>query len=95
MSTWLKGELKRSPIRLLGAWLAKGAFLSIKKQISTDEYGGSPLLGVNGICIKAHGNSSPVAIKNAIRVAREFVTQKVNARIVEAIESTNEKVAAN
>jgi glycerol-3-phosphate acyltransferase PlsX len=84
---WLKRELTGSPIRMLGAWLAKGAFLSIKKRISADEYGGSPLLGVNGICIKAHGNSSPVAIKNAIRVAREFVTQKINSRIVEATAS--------
>lgn len=95
MFTWLKGELTRSPIRMIGAWLAKGAFLSIRRQISTDEYGGSPLLGVNGICIKAHGNSSPTAIKNAIRVAREFITQKVNARIVEAIPQSNEKVAAH
>jgi len=93
--TWLKDELKSSPIRLLGAWLAKGAFLSIRKKTSTDEYGGSPLLGVNGVCIKAHGNASPLAIKNAIRVAREFFAQKVNARIVEAIESTNEKIAAH
>jgi fatty acid/phospholipid synthesis protein PlsX len=84
---WLKRELTSSPVRALGAWLAKGAFLSIKKRISADEYGGSPLLGVNGICIKAHGNSSPVAIKNAIRVAREFVTQKINSRIVEATAS--------
>ncbi|MEI6337140.1 MAG: phosphate acyltransferase PlsX [Verrucomicrobiota bacterium] len=91
--TWLKGELKSSAIRMLGAWLARGAFLSIRKQISADEYGGSPLLGVNGVCIKAHGNSSPVAIKNAVRVARNFVAQKVNARIVEAIESINEKIA--
>lgn len=93
--TWLKDELKSSPIRLLGAWLAKGAFLTIRKKTSTDEYGGSPLLGVNGVCIKAHGNASPLAIKNAIRVAREFFAQKVNARIVEAIESTNEKIAAH
>jgi phosphate acyltransferase len=95
MGTWLKGELKKSPVRMLGAWLAKGAFLSIKKQTSTDEYGGSPLLGVNGVCIKAHGNASPMAIKNAIRVAREFIAQKVNARIVEAIPQNHEKVAAN
>jgi len=82
---WLKREMKVSPVRMLGAWLARGGFLAIKKQTSTDEYGGSPLLGVNGVCIKAHGNSSPTAIKNAIRVAREFVAQNVNARIVEAI----------
>lgn len=94
-SSWLKQELKRSPLRLVGAILSGGAFASIKKQTSTDEYGGSPLLGVNGICIKAHGNSSPMAIKNAIRVAREFVNQKVNARIVEAITQPHEEVAAH
>lgn len=94
-SSWLKQELKRSPLRMVGALLSGGAFASIKKQTSTDEYGGSPLLGVNGICIKAHGNSSPMAIKNAIRVAREFVNQKVNARIVEAITQPHEEVAAH
>lgn len=95
MFSWLKTELTSSPIRMVGAWLARGAFLSIKKQTSTDEYGGSPLLGVNGICIKAHGNSSPTALKNAIRVAREFIAQKINTRIVEAIPQNHEKVAAH
>lgn len=93
--SWLKREIKASPIRMLGAWLSRGAFKSIKDQTSTDEYGGSPLLGVNGICIKAHGNSSPLALKNAIRVAREFVSQKVNTRIVEAMEQHHEKVASH
>ena len=40
--------------------------------------GGSPLLGVNGICIKAHGNSSPRALKNALRVARESIKHQIN-----------------
>lgn len=93
--SWVKGEIMRSPVSMLGAWLSRGAFNSIRKQISTDEYGGSPLLGVNGVCIKAHGNSSPKAIKNAIRVAREFVGQKVNARIVEAITHSHEEIAAH
>lgn len=93
--SWIKGEIMSSPIRKLGAWLSRGAFTSIRKQISTDEYGGSPLLGVNGVCIKAHGNSSPKAIKNAVRVAREFVAQKVNARIVEAITHSHEEIAAH
>lgn len=93
--SWLKRELQSSPVRLFGAWLSKGAFLSIKKQTSTEEYGGSPLLGVNGVCIKAHGNSSPKAIKNAVRVAREFVAQQVNPRIVAAIQQNNEKLAAH
>ena len=93
--SWLKREIKKSPLRLVGAWLAQGAFADIRKQTSTDEYGGSPLLGVNGVCIKAHGNSSPMAIKNAIRVAREFVSLNVNSRIIEAIEHYHEKIAAH
>jgi len=90
--SWLKEELTKSPARILGALLCKGAFLSIKNRTSTDEYGGTPLLGVNGICIKAHGNSSPRALRNAIRVARAAVEQKVNQRIVEAIQSHHEKI---
>ncbi|MEI6033911.1 MAG: phosphate acyltransferase PlsX [Verrucomicrobiae bacterium] len=92
--SWLKAELKSSPIRLLGAILCKGAFVSIKNRTSTEEYGGTPLLGVNGICIKAHGNSSPHALRNAIRVARAAVKQRVNESIIEAIKSQHEKISA-
>ncbi len=90
--SWLKSELKSSPVRLLGALLAKGAFQAIKDRTNTDEYGGTPLLGVNGICIKAHGNSSPRALRNAIRVARAAVEQRINTRIVEAMQPIHEKV---
>jgi glycerol-3-phosphate acyltransferase PlsX len=79
---WLKAELQSTLLRTLGAWLAKGAFLAIRKKTNTDEYGGMPLLGVNGIVIKAHGNSNAKAIKNALRVARESVRQQVNRRII-------------
>jgi len=92
--SWLKVELKSSPIRLLGAFLAQGAFKAIKNRTSTDEYGGTPLLGVNGICIKAHGNSSPRALRNAIRVARAAVEQRINTRIVEAMQPLHEKVTS-
>ncbi|MFM8230218.1 MAG: phosphate acyltransferase PlsX, partial [Chthoniobacterales bacterium] len=47
---WLKNELKKTPLRLAGAMLAKGAFKNIKKRTNYEEYGGSPLLGVDGIC---------------------------------------------
>ncbi len=82
---WLKHELKRSPLRLLGAYLAQGAFRTLKKRTNYEEYGGSPLLGVDGICIIAHGSSSALAIKNAIRVAMESIKSKINPRIVEEI----------
>ncbi len=82
---WLKKELYKTPVRLLGAWLARNAFRSIRKQTNPEMYGGSPLLGVNGICIIAHGSSSPLAIKNAIRVALEFIEHGVNPKIVQAL----------
>ena len=72
--SWLKLELFRNPVRKLGAKLAEGAFKSIRKKTNYEEYGGMPLLGVNGVCIIAHGASSPVAIKNAIRAAAESIT---------------------
>jgi len=73
------------------ALLSKGAFTAVKNRTSTDEYGGTPLLGVNGICIKAHGNSSPRALRNAIRAARSAVEAQINTRIVEAMQPRHEK----
>jgi glycerol-3-phosphate acyltransferase PlsX len=79
---------------MLGAWIARNAFRAIRKRTNYESYGGSPLLGVNGICIIAHGSSTPIAIKNAIRVAVDFIEQQVNPRIVEALKAYNEKNAA-
>jgi len=90
---WLKHEIYKSPITKLGALLAKPAFRTIKKKTSADEYGGMPLLGVNGTCIIAHGGSSPVAVKNAIRMACEAIRHHVNPHIVEAIQRAS--TAAN
>lgn len=86
---WLKNELMKTKFRMLGAWIARHAFRSIRARTNYESYGGSPLLGVNGICIIAHGSSSPLAIKNAIRVAIEFIEQQVNPRIVEAVKEYN------
>jgi len=82
---WLKNEIKRSPIRMAGAYLMQGAFRNLKKRTNYEEYGGSPLLGVDGICIIAHGSSSAKAIKNAIRVALESIKTRINPHIVEEL----------
>ena len=92
VSTWLKEEMKRSPLRLAGGLLAKGAFTAVKRKADPDEYGGAILLGVNGVCIKAHGASSPNAVKNAIRVATEFVEGQFNEHIVQEIKKFHDKV---
>jgi len=92
---WLKHELKKSPVRMAGAYIAKGAFRAIKKKTNYEEYGGSPLLGVNGICIIAHGASTPKAVKNAIRVAAEGIQQQINPQIVAEIQKYHDEIAAS
>ena len=85
MFKWLKNEIMNSAIRQLGAMLSKGAFKATMARGSYETYGGSPLLGVNGICIIAHGSSSETAMRNAIRVAAEAVRTEVNPHIQEQI----------
>jgi glycerol-3-phosphate acyltransferase PlsX len=82
---WLRAEVTRTPGRKVGALILKGAFSDIKKRMDYDEYGGAPLLGVNGGCIICHGRSNAKAIKNAIRVARDFAANRIDAKIREKI----------
>lgn len=77
----LKNEISKSFISKLGALLLMPAFKSMKKQVDYDEYGGAQLLGVNGVCVKAHGRAKAVAIKNAIRVAYESVVNDLVSSI--------------
>jgi len=90
---WLKHELKKSPVRMAGAYMAQGAFRAIKDKTNYEEYGGMPLLGVNGICIIAHGASTPLAIKNALRVAAESIEHQVNPHIVAEMRRYHETTA--
>lgn len=83
MFKWLKQDLMATPIRQMGALIAKDAFRATKERGNYETYGGSPLLGVNGVCIIGHGSSSPLAVKNAIRVAYEAVKHHVNPHIEE------------
>jgi glycerol-3-phosphate acyltransferase PlsX len=83
----LRREIRNDIIATLGAVLSSSAFNELKRKMDYSEYGGAPLLGVDGRCIICHGSSSPKAIKNAIRVAAEFVTRDVNRHIIEEVES--------
>lgn len=80
---WMRLEFTRNPLRIAGALLMKGALKSMKRRMDPEMYGGAPLLGVNGVCIKAHGSSSRKAIFHAIRVAAESVHHHMNQTIVE------------
>ncbi len=77
----LKKKVSGSLLKKVGAILLKPAFKEIKHDMSPENYGGAPLLGVDGISIICHGNSTPTAIKNAVRVARQLVLEKVNELI--------------
>lgn len=81
----LRTEVTRTPVRKAGALILKGAFDDVKKRMDYSEYGGAPLLGVNGGCIISHGRSNAKAIKNAIRVARDFAMNRVDTKIREKI----------
>lgn len=81
----LKDEIVKNWYRRVGALILRPALLSVKKKGDYSEYGGAPLLGVNGICIICHGGSSAKAIRNAIGVAHNFGNSRVNERIELAI----------
>jgi glycerol-3-phosphate acyltransferase PlsX len=82
---FLKRYIKSDPLAMLGVALLSNSFRRFKKDTDYSEYGGAPLLGVNGIVIIGHGRSNANAIKNAIRVAKEEVERKFNEKILEAI----------
>jgi phosphate acyltransferase len=79
--TLLKETLEATITRKVGALLSRSAFSDFKKRIDHTEYGGAPLLGVNGACFITHGSSNANAIKNAVRVAADFVERRINADI--------------
>ena len=81
ISKSLRAEFTRTPTRKVGALMLKGAIDDFKKRIDYSEYGGAPLLGVNGGCIVCHGRSNAKAIKNAVRVARDFAMNQMDAKI--------------
>ncbi len=82
----LRGELGSSLRSKLGYRLLQNGFKSFKRRMDYVEYGGAPLLGLNEVCVIAHGRSTPPAIMNAIRVARDTAVSQLNARIREDIE---------
>lgn len=77
----LKESLEATVTRKLGAVLSRQAYRELRKRVDYSEYGGVPLLGVKGANIICHGRSNANAIKNAIRVAAEFASGRVNEKI--------------
>ena len=82
----LKVEIMKSLRAKIGYLFIRKAFASFRKRVDYAEYGGAPLLGINGIGIICHGSSSSVAICNAIGEAANMVEKRVNDSITQSLQ---------
>jgi len=87
MTEMIRQELTRNPFRAVLALGLRPAFRSIRRRLSYEEYGGVPLLGVNGVCIVAHGRSTPLAMQNAIRAGARCVELRLIEKIRDRLAS--------
>lgn len=92
----IKKELQQSGLARLGAVLSLPALKNLKKRLDYSEYGGAPLLGVNGVAIVCHGSSRELAIKNALIRAKESVdTGLIKAISASLVDQAREVEIAN
>ena len=75
----------------IGALLVKPALKKTLKRFQTEEHGGAPLLGLNGLVVKTHGSSKAIEIKNSILECITFIEQDINGKIRENITVTKEE----
>jgi glycerol-3-phosphate acyltransferase PlsX len=90
LASMLKTELKKSIWSRLGTLIALPAFKRFGKKIDYAEYGGAPILGLNGIAIVCHGKSNARAITTALQQAAIFVEKKANDQLVQALHANTE-----
>jgi len=81
----LMDEARQSPMYGAGLLMAKGAFRNLRSRVDYSEYGGAPLLGVDGACLVGHGRSSAKAIRNAVHFAASYASSGVIERIGDKI----------
>jgi glycerol-3-phosphate acyltransferase PlsX len=72
---------RKNLFSLAGGVLMSGGFKKVMKEFDYAEYGGAPLLGVDGNVIIGHGKSTPLAISNAISLAYVMVSAKIDSKI--------------
>jgi len=83
----LKRELTATPMRKVGALMAKGGFKKLKQKMDPEAHGGARIVGLNGTVLKVHGAAGERIVANAIRQISEVASQHLNERIAEAIAS--------
>jgi glycerol-3-phosphate acyltransferase PlsX len=88
--TWAVGAVRREIgehiLAKMGAWLLRPSLRRFRSRIDYSEYGGAPLLGVNGVAIIGHGMSSAKAISNAVRIAADLVRRGITQEILAELE---------
>ena len=89
LTAGVKRGLSKSPLSKVGALLMTPVLKELKDELDYEEYGGAPLLGIEGVVIICHGGSSAKAIRNAIRVAGRIVSEGLNEHIKARLELTD------
>ncbi len=90
IGSMIRQEIGSRPLARIGYLLARPAFKAFKKKIDYAEYGGAPLIGIEGTGMICHGGSNPRAIANAIRFAADYVRSQVNAKLVSQLQKLDQ-----
>jgi len=85
MNRVITEEIKKSPIAMLGALMARNSLRRVRERMDDSHYGGAVLLGLSGVVVVAHGRSNAFAIRHAIRVAKQSVEQNILGKIQKGI----------
>jgi glycerol-3-phosphate acyltransferase PlsX len=91
----LKAEFGNRLLTRLGYLLARPAFQGFRKKVDYAEYGGAPLLGIQGTGMICHGKSSARAVKNAIRLAHDFEARQVNDQLIKRLAELADRLQPN
>ena len=90
MNYVIKDEVRKSPLAMFGALLARNSLRRVRERMDDSHYGGAVLLGLSGLVVVAHGRSNPTAIRHAIRVAKQAIEQDIITKIQRVNETTSE-----
>ncbi len=81
MNYVINEEVRKSPLAMFGALLARNSLRRVRERMDDSHYGGAVLLGLSGLVVVAHGRSNPTAIRHAIRVAKQAIEQDIITQI--------------
>jgi glycerol-3-phosphate acyltransferase PlsX len=88
VQTLLHEELSATFGTRVGYLLSRQAFRRFRRRVDASEYGGAPLVGLNGLCVVGHGRSSAKAVRNGVAMAAKFVSQGLVEQLSRQVAST-------